>query len=77
MATQQEEGSASKSTTSQPMAKIMSVSYYRRAESRFDAEPVCRHCNEIIQIGQRYYSPRTKSHGRRYHWACAEKLNIV
>jgi len=61
-------------TRKNTIAKIMSVSSYRRAETRFGFAPVCKHCNELIRVGQRYYSPKRRNHGRRYHWTCAEGL---
>ncbi|AIF83330.1 hypothetical protein NTE_01261 [Candidatus Nitrososphaera evergladensis SR1] len=59
------------------MAKIMSTTSYKKIATRFGVEPVCRYCGNPIRIGQRYYSPEKKTHGKRYHWTCAEGLSIV
>lgn len=57
--------------------KIMTLTSYRRAGSRYGKDPMCRLCGNVIMVGQKYYSSKKKYRNKRYHWTCAERLNIV
>jgi hypothetical protein len=55
----------------------MDMKTIKRLWGRNNRFPVCHNCEELISVGDVYYCSPKRKKARRYHWECAEKVNLV
>lgn len=57
--------------------RIMDMASIRRFWGRNNKLPICYNCEKLISVGDIYYFTPKRKKTRRYHWKCAEKVNLV